>query len=296
MKKVVFLIALSIISIHPTFAQAADCTGVGIRAGDVFQNYELIDYALPAGATSGPKLLRIHFKINPAYNLAVAMGFGGTHTINDECGANTYSASPIKKFTLPAGSTLFSLRFASTTRYELWNDHTDTKLTCAGTGVGYAQSGCVGDIQDLPGYFSFRWSTYLRFNTGLESAYTSSYHTVLENPPPSPKLTDTLPTPPLCRASEFGQNTFFGHNYERARYVNGYLQVQYRIDPVNSSNAFKAFPIEAGSNCNFRLPTSSFFGPNVYFTEPVRYFSGRQRLCYRHTIPRGGSHFVACWL
>ncbi|HEY4482939.1 MAG TPA: hypothetical protein VI953_02070, partial [Candidatus Paceibacterota bacterium] len=75
MKGVLLALAIGVTALVPSVTMAADCTGVGSRAGDVFQNYELIDYALPAGATSGPKLLRIHFKTNPAYNTNYAIGY-----------------------------------------------------------------------------------------------------------------------------------------------------------------------------------------------------------------------------
>jgi len=275
MKGVLLALAIGVTALVPSVTMAADCTGVGSRAGDVFQNYELIDYALPAGATSGPKLLRIHFKTNPAYNTNYAIGYAGTNTVNDECGSNVWSSSPILRVTLPGGVTDFSVRFASTTHYELWNDITNTLLNCAGTGQGYFETGCSGNIQDLPGYYSFRFSIYLQFSGGLDAAYTSSYHTILEHPLAPPVLPETLPTPSGCSPGQFGQNTFFGHDYERARYVDGLLQVHYRIDQVNSNNSFKAFPITPDANCYFSLPNPTYFGPNVYFNEPVRYFSVR---------------------
>ena len=42
MKGVLLALAIGVTALVPSVTMAADCTGVGSRAGDVFQNYELI--------------------------------------------------------------------------------------------------------------------------------------------------------------------------------------------------------------------------------------------------------------
>jgi len=253
------------------YARAADpapvgtgCTGTIVTTGVFFQNYEQIEYS-PAG------LLILHFKINPilATGRTVKTNWNAK---NDECSFGNILGMPDVSVKLPTGVTDFSLRFASPTHYDIWNDASSTPLDCSSLGLPSYQTGCSVDILDFPDYYTFGFKSSASIGTSF-STFKTSFHPIIADPPLPPVLIDTLPTPEGCVPVRYGTTSFFD-DYEKARYVGGLLELHYRMNVPNDGLNFKTFPRLHDELCRTSSPNVNI-PPNTSIEKPARYWSVR---------------------
>ena len=276
MRRLFILIAL--FALFPSFrASAQECTGVVSTSGTYFQNYSQAEYS-PQG------FLILHFKINPTMIGASRKIDSDGYLKNDECDyGNQITGFNDTYVDLPRGATDFSVRFSSPTHYDIWNDASSTPLVC-NKSYSVAQNGCSQDIPDYPDYYTFGYGSIIKIGTAWHTLLTT-FHPIIQNPPPPPVLTDTLPTPAGCEvyayANSFQNGTLFS-NYERAEYAEGpdtggmkLLRVHYRFkSPFNLGGGWKARLRLHNSTCTpdvNSFPSST----NVSSTPYMRYWSLR---------------------
>jgi len=194
-----------IIAIFPaTVRGALQCDpAVTTAHGSFFTTYQQDEYS-PQG------FLIQHFKNNPDYPYATPFRLRWQF-LDDECNP---AGTDLPYIDMPTGITDWSLRFASSTEFDIWDDQRNTLIasTTIGAYPAYASFALQGTIE--PEYIT---------GTHME-ARTDKIRQGGE-----PPLTDvTLPKDPAC-PSMFMYNNFFDPAYEHAEYVNHLLRVHLRF-------------------------------------------------------------------
>ena len=260
MRKLLIALALLLISPALTHANASAVAGCGTvpkYAGTTFAPYEQAEY-------DANGLLQIHFKLQPA---GVTWQWGTAYgVLHDGCQPGLPSANSYYYVSLPTGQTDWSVRFASTTHYDLWNDTTNTKIVCNVLG---AQNPCSVDVPNLPGYYLFG----LHGNTPSGGAqFNSAFYSILQNPPAPPVLANSLPTPPGCPAFSVQSGAYiFDPTYEQAEYVGGLLRVHYRFN--SGAPTFPSTLLLSGEPCKVTVPFN--ISQNTRLPSGTRYWSIR---------------------
>ncbi len=265
------LLALSVfLPVDKLQAVTPDCAGTLKTTGTFFQNYEGVEY-------SKEGLLIVNFKLNP---IQVNGGTLNTQWLvrNDECiPGNQTTGATNKKLPIPRGYTDFSIRFSSPTHYNVWNNVSNTPLTCLGLPIGL--QGCSVDIPDFPDYYTFSLLTYI--DTGILHTFLPTYNPIVLPVTIAPVLTDTLTTPEGCPAFSIITGLFFD-NYERAEYApsaesgENLLRVHYRLkSPNNQGGAWKMRVLAHDEDCRNLSVSSWPTTANVSLPAYKRYYSYR---------------------
>lgn len=207
-----------------------------------------------------------HLKMSPQAMQGRVWRFSiGIYT--DEC--NDLSPSDLYSFrhvSITPGVQRFSVRFASPTHFEIWNDEANIPETCGD---------CSGDIGAYPGYYEVNMKGFAFDGAG--GVVTLSKHIRADAPDP-PIREGTLPTPPGCDAG-IGQGYFFD-SYEHAEYVDGLLRYHFRLrTPYNDGRPWRSRARLLDGTCHngdipeypeTRIrPLSRYF--SVRFSSPTHY-------------------------
>jgi pimeloyl-ACP methyl ester carboxylesterase len=236
----------------PNSVDATHCTGEWAFAsnnGYFFEAYESREYV--------GGLLRVHFQLKPTYN----DGREWLLTLipaDDECGqasTKTYT----RKISVPAGTRNFSIRFSSSTHFDVWSDDTDTKITCAE---------CSTDIDLYPYYYEVQFGGLI---DGGASSVRSAAARVTSSVTAPPQQGSSLPLPASCVASTASGHFF--DSYEWTEYVNGLLRYHFRLrTPFNDGREWSAEFLFHNSACD---EFSSSPPVILAFPPYVRYYSVR---------------------
>ena len=265
-----FALALTLTFGFPGGAHASqECISEPIfQVGGPFSTFEQVDY-------SDAGFLEIHVELTAPSNGSVRKL--STNFYDEDCRRAMGNLAFRSNYTIPVGVQSFSFRFTSLHHFDIWNDETDTMLTCVG---------CSVDIPHYPEFFE----VYLRDLVGLGEAthYTSSSHRIKENAADPPIINDTLPPPEACVGQEFSVLSPITFNrYERVEYVDGLLRYHFKRRENYTGTAFKSIlrhhgPIpdepEIGDCFSPPVSGSTFLSiPYNVFPDPehMQYFSVR---------------------
>jgi|GEM_PF-2398603 len=235
-------------------AEASHCfpfTIAGPVSGLLFENYETHEYV--------DHLLVLHLKLKTPDNVNVATFRTSVDLLSDTCG-ETVSGGPLSRVITTPGSGLYSIRFTSSTHFDIWNDEINTKLVC---------ESCSQDIPERPGYHEFVFKGITE--DGLNQFYSTSYR-IRDDAPDPPVLTETLATPPNCTSpSPIGIGLF--DNYERAEYREGLLVYHFRLNTSFGIGGWRDSIVFHDANCDVIGRFAPAFGPTI--TPYSQYFSVR---------------------
>lgn len=236
------------------FAAEAPCGASALSAsGYFFDTYERVEYS-----ESG--YLTYHFRNLPQYSDGRAFKIQWSY-LDDECNPETPAVSS-QSISLPAGVVDWSVRFTSSTHFDVWDDQNETILA----GV---------DIPAFPLYsrVSFEGSVDARAST-----FTAQTLHIYENALP-PSFQNLIEKPVPCA---FGSASgYYFDSSENAEYVEGLLRVHLRLKtPHNDGRSFQAEVVGRDEEC---AVVSAYSSPAVVqeFTPFVRYVS------FRMTSPTG---------
>lgn len=236
---------------------AATCGAEPFANGYFFSDYEFDEYS-PDG------FLIQHFRLLPEYADGRAFSFTWGYR-DDECEPSSlYNLSPffgVYRFhiALPPHVVDWSVRWASRTHFDIWDDEHDVII--------YAQ-----DTDTFPPYTSVQASGTV---DGGGSALTSRT-LLIERDGTAPLATTTLAADPVCPA--FSAGGYYFDSYEHAEYVDGLLRVHLRLhSPYNDGRTFRMTPFTVGADCDRDGDAPSFFNaiPSVFFAPHMRYYSLR---------------------
>ena len=251
---VVVFAVLSLIT--PLTTHASTCSSLTPTVhGSYFTNYESDEYS-----SSG--LLIQHFKLDPAsaHDPSFRLSW---QFFDDECAPPSFSWYPPRlDVTLPAGVTDWSVRFASSTQFDIWDDQDNTIIASS-------------TIEQYPGYFSFSLSgqRYPSWITG--QVFEGSSGKIQENGQP-PVFTGTLQKDSACPTIS-GYYNVFDRSYEHAEYVDHLLRVHLKFTSLAYSGQFMySKTIAVPSSCD-RDAINPYYIPRHGVTLPhnMKYFSFR---------------------
>lgn len=232
-------------------AKASHCfpfTIAGPQSGLLFENYESHEYV--------DHLLVLHLKLKTPDNTLLPTWRMNFNLMNDSCG-NDISNNPLLTVVSAPGDGYFSVRFTSSTHFDLWNDETNIPLMCPN---------CSQDIPARPGYYEF---VLQGVTDDSLNSFNSGTYRIRDDAPDPPILNETLPTPANCTSpSPTGVGLF--DNYERTEYRNGFLTYHFRL---NANGAWRDSIIFHDANCNGFERFDPFFGQTI--APYSRYFSIR---------------------
>ncbi|OGF66608.1 hypothetical protein A2757_00940 [Candidatus Giovannonibacteria bacterium RIFCSPHIGHO2_01_FULL_48_47] len=204
------------LSLSGSEAQASHCAVAASGTGYLFENFESAEYV------NG--LLVLHFKTKIPFPQSQRFRTNLSF-LTDECRNGTNSSFEREVF-LTTGIQNFSIRFTSTTTFEIWNDEADVKENCFN---------CTQEIfASFPGYYEV---IFRAFTADSGSDLNSSSYKIFQNAPGPPVKNETLPTPEACASKPFGNfdaEGFFFDFYERAEYVDGLLVFHFRLLPPSN--------------------------------------------------------------
>ncbi|MBI5003711.1 hypothetical protein HZC00_01305 [Candidatus Kaiserbacteria bacterium] len=161
----------------------------------------------------------------------------------------------------PLDITDWSIRFTSSTHFDVWDDEHETILTSQ-------------DIDQYPPYTRIEFTPLLGDNISTQS-YLRSRTLKIQEDGHTPILTGTLPKDPACPSMSVYGN-IFDPAYEHAEYIDGLLRVHVRFTTMTSSGGFirtKTLSVPASCDRDSQIPPTSWKG----VTPPPRmkYFSFR---------------------
>ncbi|MBI2024410.1 hypothetical protein HYT00_03430 [Candidatus Giovannonibacteria bacterium] len=169
---------------------------------------------------------------------------------------------------LTPGTKSFSVRFISQTKYEIWNDETETKENCEG-------------CWELP-LFPTYYETSFLFILGADTFQSASHH-IIENPAPPPVKNSTLPVPEECAPSRFSKVSAIGYffdKYEKAEYMKGLLVYHFRLLPPRNygQNWYMNFSL-FDKDCYYGADYGHGLTPENFYSTSIkpwsRYYSVR---------------------
>ena len=215
------------------------------------ENYESVEYI------NG--YLVIHFRFSRQL-VRDDQWFPRVIVLDDQCREVQFGAgSALSGNIMPTLPRNASLRFAPDGSYKYWNDDIDAPLACDSTR-------CSGKLPIVPDFFIIRLSNQVYTYPSNTGETLSSGHYLKEQGRSSPIQTATIPPPTTCYPFEQKSSTGIIDDYERARYVNGLLQIQFRRNMAVTDFTF------------------GNWGFHMLFTEPAC-FQHQLNIGNRNTIP-----------
>lgn len=232
-------------------AQASHCGGTFEEIGFFFEDFEEVEY-------SEDGFLILHLKLRT---------FHGGRTfileriiVDDEC-RNDFSVLRIDPgISIAPDIQFFSIRFASSTHFDIWNDEDNVMETC---------SSCSQDFPLFPGYFEFAVEGSITSNF---DNFSSSYNRISINAQNAPIRKETLPLQEGCLSPSVSGYLF--DEYESVEYVDGLLRYHFRFrTPFNDGRAWGSHMFLGGESCIVAAPF--FPKTNTKLPAYVRYYSVR---------------------
>lgn len=231
---------------HPA-AYAAGCEPSAPSAsGYFFQATSTVEYS-PDGYPT------IHFSIEPRWSTGRSFTLSW-HVLNDACESATVSDESFS-LSLPPGTSLWSIRFASPSHFEIWDDANEVLVSSRDTLV-------------VPPYSHIIFSGNIDRGASIFTAPAVPLKLGEE----APLLQESLPVPPGCPTGS--ASGYFFDPYERAEYVDGLLRVHLRLkSPYNDGRAFGSTAVGLDSSCVY--PSFSIPVGETHLPAYLRYFSLR---------------------
>ncbi len=228
-----------------------------------FANYESTEYI------NG--YLAIHLKVTQ-----VTGDYGGIRwypnfiLIDDQC--HTYSMGHTSDmFGLDPTARNISFRFDSPNHYQLYNDDTNTPLTC---------KGCSVTLDAFASFFKVRLHNKAYSYDGVTGEITSSAHHIKENPSTPPQL-EQFPVPSGCQPMSI-QNDMVEPK-QSVEYVGGFPWVHFQNNPFRLGLGYD-FNLKFKFYDSSCTPTTTIYDRPVFFGEPFV-----SRFSIRFTSP---THFT----
>lgn len=245
------------VAVLPAPAKASDC-GIPLSAsGYFFDSYHSTEYI--------NNFLVLHFKIKDTEATGSSWKTNPTF-LSDECRSGTVQSFE-QWVSLTPGVRYFSVRFLSPTRFEIWNDETNTPEPCAN---------CVQDFPAFPGYYFF---SFFAFAGGGASFIQAPAYRISNIAEDAPVKTETLATPSGCQPFRTGGTfPYFFDNYERAEYANGLLAYHFRFKtPYNDGRIWRLTTSLHKNDCISAQSIVVGATPvtNIALTKYMRYYSIR---------------------
>ena len=147
-----------------------------------FDNYEHAEYVVPQ---SGPKLLRVHYRLKSPYNDGRAWK-ARLRQHDTNCVPDSSAIPKLANASTTPYSRYFSLRFTSPTHWEIWNDELDRKEAC---------TLCQGDLPAQAGIAST--TSYVSLMGSIDGNQSYFYGTPYSPVEPPPKHSNVLFLPGL---------------------------------------------------------------------------------------------------
>jgi len=231
------------------FADTAPCGATSLSAsGYFFDSYENIQY-------SDAGYLIHNFHNLPQYSDGRSFSIRWSY-LDDECNPLT-SAGSFVSLSLPTGVIDWSIRFTSSTHFDVWDDQNEVIVASF-------------DIPAVPAY------TRVVFEGTIDnegSIFTSqTLHIEKDTTPPTFQNSIEKPTP--CNAGS--ASGYYFDSQESAEYVDGLLRVHLRLKtPYNDGRVFSTAVLTADDSCVTSVPSYSSLSPDSSFTPYIRYYSFR---------------------
>jgi len=231
------------------FADTAPCGATSLSSsGYFFDSYENIQY-------SDAGYLIHNFRNLPQYSDGRSFKIRWSY-LDDECNPLT-SAGSFVSLSLPTGVIDWSIRFTSSTHFDVWDDQNEVIVASF-------------DIPAVPAY------TRVVFEGTIDnggSIFTSqTLHIEKDATPPTFQNSIEKPTP--CNAGS-ASGYYFDFS-ESAEYVDGLLRVHLRLKtPYNDGRVFRTAVLVGDESCVTSVPSYSSLSPDSSFTPYIRYYSFR---------------------
>ncbi|HWO07657.1 MAG TPA: hypothetical protein VNM40_03695 [Candidatus Paceibacterota bacterium] len=253
-KSVVLVICALSFSLAPTTSALTEPCGLSALTaeGTFFTNYESVEYS-PDGN------LIYHFRNDPIF----ASG-GGPFRIqwlpyDDECTLAVNSVPTSDPFQLPSGVTHWSIRLASPTQLEVWDDQNEALVTSL-------------EIPKYPSYTRIKFRG--QYSGGFGSRFESRTVRMFEHGGEPPQLENQVEKHESCPS--IAADGYFFDSYERAEYVDGLLRVHLRLKvPFNDGRLFRSAVITPDETCGFVVPNYNTLVTATAITPHIRYYSFR---------------------
>ncbi|RJQ37809.1 alpha/beta hydrolase [Candidatus Parcubacteria bacterium] len=235
-------------------AEAAQCITEPFAQGYFFSDYEAVAYQ--------DGFLALHYRIGTEQfndGRTFRLGFS---VFSDTC--DTAMLDVFNQFVVafPPATQGFSIRFTSSSTYEVWNDDMNTRAECAG---------CQGVLPVFPSYYQMRVNGFI---DGGASVLHGTSHTIIEHAA-GPPIRGAAPNPPdACPEQGLNATGYYFDAFERIERLNGELVYQFRLKtPFNDGRGgilfFELF--DAACNSQGIIP----FYDRLAMTPRSRYFSLR---------------------
>ncbi|MBI5004361.1 hypothetical protein HZC00_04665 [Candidatus Kaiserbacteria bacterium] len=248
------VLTLSFFAFTPTVHADTPPCGIPdpLASGYLFSNYESDEYS--------NDLLTAHFKINPPYTEGRTFKLTWYY-FDDGCNYafNFYDANTVN-VTMPVGTTDWSIRYASPTHLDVWDDQNNTIIV-------------QKDIEAFPLYTS---AQFIGSIDGGASTLQSRTLKIQQNGQPPVVASTTLPKDPAC-PSMLANGYYFDPSYEHAEYVDHLLRIHLRLlSPYNDGRLIWMQMLRLDASCNRDAAVPFLFSmPRATITPHIRYFSVR---------------------
>ncbi len=229
-------------------------------AAGVFSNQVTTEY----GANG---LLIEHFHLASNRSEGISTGYL-LHLYDDGCNtANSgqyFLNADQAGFFLPSDTTDWSIRYASTTHFDIWDDTHDA---------------IVGgqDLGNFPSYFT----AVIQMATGIPpDAMVIAFPPIRQGATP-PTYVNAVAKPEACSSGGSASPIVFDSSYDNAEYVGGLLHVHLRVNNYHYDGLSYADvrALEATADCGIIVPTYSTgntsFGNDLTLPAHIRYYSFR---------------------
>lgn len=242
------------VAVLPASVYASDCGIPFSASGYFFDSYHSTEYI--------NNFLVLHFKIKDTEATGSSWKTNPTF-LSDECRSGTVQSFE-QWVSLTQGVRYFSVRFLSPTRFEIWNDETNTPEPCAN---------CVQDFPAFPGYYFF---SFFAFAGGGASFIQAPAYRISNIAEDAPVKTETLATPSGCQP--FRAGGYFFDDYEHTEYVDGFLAYHFRLKtPYNDGRIWRFTTSLHKNDCISAQSIVVGATPvtNIALTKYMRYYSIR---------------------
>ena len=231
------------------FADVTPCGATSLSSsGYFFDSYENIQY-------SDAGYLIHNFHNLPQYSDGRSFKIRWSY-LDDECNPLT-SAGSFVSLSLPTGAIDWSIRFTSSTHFDVWDDQNEVIVASF-------------DIPAVPAY------TRVLFEGSIDnggSVFTSQTLHIQKDAAP-PLFQNSIDKPTPCTAGN-ASGYYFDFS-ESAEYVDGLLRVHLRLKtPYNDGRVFRTAVLVGDESCVTSVPSYSSLSPDSSFTPYVRYYSFR---------------------
>lgn len=248
------ILSLAGFFVFPETLPAAHCPNINFQAsGYFFDDYQQIEYV--------NDFLVIHLQFKTPFNDGRPWSMG-VSSFDEQCSNGSLRSFDISGVSVAPEAKNFSIRFASQTHFQIWNDETNIPETCAS---------CSGDIFPTPSYYEV-----ILFGAvgGGASHFSTTANKINQTGVAPQARNESLPTPPNC--SPISAHGYFFDSYESAEYANGFLRYHFRVrTPYNDGRGWNSALQIYNDNCQYFQSVQSAIPVATRLPALVRYYSIR---------------------